>query len=290
MGFLSKIFGKKNVREREEEPAVISVLSEDERMLWAIEKAGYTLWYFESCLKENLPGQEYFCVKVRFEQDGHIEHLWLNEPDFDEEGNLYGVVGNEPVNINKIKIGQKIGVDRSMISDWLIVESGCLVGGYTIRTIRESIPQEEWETFDQKINMYIDAGADYFKVDFDTPEGAILSIQQAFNDHDLDKVISCKDFYIEAKLLLKDQQVNSDEELIVATADALEDSFIKMIHELGMPSFHEVKSAFIRREKLDDHHWIITEVCTYPDGGEGSQRLSTYKTSEGWKVLGVEGD
>jgi len=46
-----------------------------------------------------------------------------------------------------------------------------------------------------------------------------------------------------------------------------------------------LKQAFPKREKISDEHFIITEVCYYPDGGKSVQRLNTYKSTDGWKVL-----
>ncbi|SHE69410.1 YegJ family protein [Pedobacter caeni] len=289
MGLLSRFFGKNKVVERSAEPDLVYIPNEDERMNWAMEKAGLTLWYFENSLKSPSAGQEYFSIKVMIEDEGQVEHIWLTAPDFDEEGNLFGEVGNEPVQVKNVKLGQKIGVMRTLISDWMIVEHGRLIGGYTIRAIREGIPETERTSFDESIGLLIDVGIDHFKADFDTPEGAILSLEQAYQEKDIDKALACKDFYQEAKLMLSSLDFQMEEEMIISTSEALAISFVSYIEKEGMPDFSNINRAFTNREKINDNYWIITEVCTYPDGGNSVQRLQTYKTAQGWRVLGVAG-
>ncbi|RZK21726.1 MAG: DUF2314 domain-containing protein [Pedobacter sp.] len=285
MGLLSKIFGKKNVEERQGEPDMMYVSNEDERMNWAIEKANLTLWYFEQSLENPQSYQVYFSIKVKIIDGENGEHIWLTEPHFDAEGNLYGTVGNEPVDVTTVKLNQKIGIDRNLISDWMILENGRLIGGYTIRAIRDGIPNEEKSAFDSGIGLYIDEGVDHFKADLDTPEGAILSLEKAYSQKNLDAAIACKDFKEEAKLMLSSTSMPQDEEIIQQMAEVLELSFVNNLQEHGFPDFTGLQSAF-HREPIDNHHYIITEICWFPDGGKSIQRLNTFKSDSGWKVLG----
>lgn len=294
MGLLSKIFGKKNVAERKGEPTMVYIPQEDERMNWAIEKANLTLWYFEESLVQPKSSQTYFSIKVRI-IDGEIsEHIWLTEPSFDESGNLFGIVGNVPVDVTTVQADQKIGVDRDYISDWMIIEEGRLIGGYTIRAIRDGIPDQDKPQFDESIGLYIDEGVDHFKANDETPEGAILALEKAYSEQNMDAALACKDFYEEAKSMLSTLSIELDEEMIANTAEVLELSFVKNIEENGFPNFSDLQNAFpIRegilqiREKVDDTHYIITEVCWYPDGGISVQKLNTFKSASGWKVLGL---
>lgn len=288
MGLLSKIFGKKNVAEREGEPAMVYIPNEDERMNWAMEKANLTLWYFEESLKKRQQHQNYFSIKVQI-MDGEIgEHIWLTEPHFDEDGNLFGTIGNEPVNVKTVRLDQKIGIDREFISDWMIIEGGRLVGGYTLRAIRDGIPEEQKPEFDNNMGIYIDEGVDYFKANFDTPEGAILSLENAYDAQNIDEALACKDFYTEAKLMVsKMEKLAGDENIVKQTAELLELSFIKHIKENGWPVFNDIRRAFTIREKVSEVYWIITEICWYPDGEKSMQKLGTSRTSNGWKVVGL---
>ncbi|WP_029285062.1 YegJ family protein [Pedobacter sp. R20-19] len=287
MGLLSKIFGKKNVAERKGEPTMVYIPEEDEGMNWAIEKANLTLWYFEESLSQPKSHQTYFSIKVKI-MDGEIsEHIWLIDPSFDESGNLFGVIGNVPVDVKTVQVDQKIGIDRSYISDWMIIEQGRLIGGYTIRAIRDGIPDTDKAQFDKSIGLFIDEGVDHFKTDFKTPEGAILSLEKAYDNQDLEAALACKDFNEEAKIMLSTLSMEIDEEMVSNTAEVLELSFINNIKEHGFPNFSNLQNAFPVREKIDDTHYIITEVCWFPDGGISIQKLNTYKSAAGWKVLGL---
>ena len=132
---------------------MIDVASEDERMKWGIEKANHTLHHFEKCLSAPAPNQQYFSIKIRLEDQGKVEHLWLSEPSFDEEGNLFGVVSNEPIDVKTVKFNQKIGIDRGKVSDWMIIENGRLIGGYTIRAIRDGLSGDALKQFDMSLGL-----------------------------------------------------------------------------------------------------------------------------------------
>lgn len=292
MGLFSKLFGSKNeenseIVSRSGEPDVYYMPSESERMNWAIEKANLTLHYFEECLKKPKKGQSYFSIKVKIIDRENIEHIWLTQPEFDNEGNLFGVVGNDPVDVTTVKLNQRIGIDRKLVSDWMIIENGRLIGGYTIRAIRDAYTGRDLANFDKSLGgMTIDDGEDWFKADFTTPEGAILSIENAYDEGNMDKILACKDFNIEAKLMLsKMKDMPIDDELLKQTAEVLKLSFLKFSQE-GLPSFKGVKRAFPIREKISVEHFIITEVCYYADKTKSKQRLNTYLTRNGWRVLG----
>lgn len=288
MGFLSSFFRKGSFLEEKKVFGLGYIPGEGEEMRWAMEKARLTLWYFEEHLKRPTPGQDYFSIKVMVKEDQLVEHLWLTAPDFDEEGNLYGKVGNEPIQVKNIKLGQEIGVGRFLISDWMIVEQGTLLGGYTIRAIRDGLPQGERQFFDEAIGIAIDAGADHFIPNFNTPEGAITALEAAYANQDIEGAISCKDFYEEARLLLLsiDRKLDT-KEMIQETSEALEAAFIETLQKTGMPDFSKTRRAFTKREKFAEDAYVITEVCTYPNGIVSKQKLFTLNTGLGWKVIGI---
>ncbi|MDF1694770.1 MAG: DUF2314 domain-containing protein [Saprospiraceae bacterium] len=294
MGLFSWLFGKKEsaskVRKRKDEPDVVNVESSDDKMNWAIEKANLTLHYFEACLQNPKPGQSYLSIKVRIVDGQKVEHLWLKEPSFDAEGNLFGVVGNEPIDVTTVKFGQKIGIDRELISDWMIVENGRLIGGYTIRAIRSNYTGKDLENFDRSLGgIHVDYGEDYFLPSDKTPEGAIVQLEEAYNEDNIEKALSCKDFTKEAELMLaKLKKENVGEEIVQKTAEVLKMAFISSLQENGMPKFNGIKRAFPKREKVSDQHMIVTEVCYYPDGNSSIQRMNTYKIGDHWKVMAPE--
>jgi len=288
MGLFSKFFGKRNKVDLEEQLPLVHISDDDERMNWAIEKANATLHYFQNSLLEPYPQQQYFSVKVLIDDGKNQEHLWLTSPSFDDEGNLYGVVGNKPIYVNSVAINQKIGIDPRFISDWMIIEDGRLIGGYTIRAIRDGKQPHEWADFDRQIGLYIDEGIDYFVHDFSTPEGAILCLEDAYDELDIEKALACKNFEEEARLLLmKMNDRFSGNEILQTTADILRASFIKSLEKDGFPVFKDLQRAYPYRKKITDKLYLITEICIFPDGGKTKQQIYTFKGEDGWRVLNI---
>jgi uncharacterized protein YegJ (DUF2314 family) len=290
MGLLSKFFGKRTetTTTNEEQLPVVRVAGTDERMNWAIEKANLTLEYFRDSLCEPTPGQQYFSVKVMIDDGVNKEYLWLTNPSFDDEGNLYGVVGNKPVLVKSVDVNQRIGIDPQFISDWMIIEDGRLIGGYTIRAIRDGLPKEEWADFDKQVGLFIDEGIDYFPHDFSTPEGAILCLEDAYDEQDLEMAVACKNFTEEARLLLmKMKDWGSGNDILETTAEVLRLGFIKNLLEQGFPVFKDIRRAYPHRKRITDNLYLITEICIYPDGGKSSQQLYTFREEDGWRVLNV---
>lgn len=299
MGFFSKLFGnskdkqpKKGTGTSEPDSNIIDVGNDDERMNFGIEKAKHTLNYFKNSLKSPSQGQVYFSVKVRFEDNGMIEHIWLVEPEFDSDGNLFGKVGNVPRDIKTISINQKIGVAELNISDWMIFEKGILIGGYTIRAIRNGLPKDQVAGFDRSLGgIVIDEGEDHFDMDRSTPEGAILSIENAYSLNNMDQILEYKNFKREALVMLAGRE-NIDktnlEELASSVSKALESEFLSSFTKNGFPNFNGVKRSFPLRDKINDKHFIITEICRYPDGSQSIQKINTYLEVGGWIVMHPE--
>lgn len=274
---------------RESNINVYDVENQSEVMIWAIQKARITWHFFEESFTRPLPHQEYFSVKVKVTDisDGSVEHLWVANLKRNEDGQLYGEIANEPVDVQCVELGQYIRIYDDVISDWMIVESnGRLIGGYTIRAIRDELPETEVPEFDKNLGgIYIDEGVDHIKPSFDTPEGAINALEYAYNQQDMEKVLACKDFIKEAELMLNPTEQEIDSALLEPTAEVFQLTFMQNIQEHGFPDFSDIISkAFTKREFVGKNHYIITQICTYKNG-KTVDRLHTYQTEHGWRVL-----
>lgn len=293
MRIFKKLFGRKKVTEkivekRKGQPDVHYIADEDERMNWAMEKAKLTFGYFKECVQNPKENQAYFSVKARIEDNGIIEHVWLGEPNFDADGNIYGIVGNLPTNVTNVTLNEKIGISEKEVSDWMIIDNARLIGGYTIRAIRDGMKGKELENFDNSLGMIIDEGEDYFELNYDTPEGALLSLEEAYTNNDLEKAVESKNFFKEAELMLANMsEITMDSEILDKTAEVLKLSFIQHMQENGMPNFVGVKRAFLREFKSEDL-CLLTEICTFPDGSKTVDKVNIYKSNGQWKVLNGE--
>jgi hypothetical protein len=128
--------------------------------------------------------------------------------------------------------------------------------------------------------------ASSFTADFTTPEGAILCLENAYKNKDINTAIKCKDFKIEAKLMLQklNNSLDNDPEVVNKTAETLELSF-KKFTTASWPDFKGIKSHFVSKEPHSDKIMIITEIFKYPDGSTSKQKILVAETPIGWRVL-----
>lgn len=152
---LLSFIGCKNSDKAEiENQSTINVESDDKEMSAAIEKANQTLTDFNAVLSN--PKIEVKSLKVKFEtSNGGGEHIWLADVEY-KNGKYSGILDNEPEYITEYKIGDKIEVDNSKISDWMYIENGKLIGGYTIKLLRARMTEAERKQFDAESGMQID--------------------------------------------------------------------------------------------------------------------------------------
>lgn len=265
---------------------VFDVGKADQQMNWAMEKARLTLPYFKRSLLDPQPEQYGFSLKVRLEDANGVEHIWMNDLSIDEDGIFYGIIDSDPVTVKSVVAGTKIGIDLANISDWLIVEDGRLIGGYTIRVYRESLGQQEKLHFDQGFGIVIDYGVDHFPHDFSTPEGAILCLEDAYTNGDVEAACACKDFPTEARMLLSrvPGMEEADEDMVTQTAELLKLSFEAHLKANDLVSFEGVQRAFPEREFIDKDTVVITEICYHPDGRSTVDRLVVTRFGEEWRV------
>ncbi|MFO0935824.1 MAG: DUF2314 domain-containing protein [Gemmataceae bacterium] len=141
--------GKKPIEDK-----VILVSSSDSKMNAAMEKARQTIQTFIQELKSPKTGQSGFSVKVGLTENGKTEHMWLAPVEFDGK-KFHGVINNDPEFLKTYKLGQKIDVELSNISDWMYIENRVLMGGYTIRVLRDMMPAKERAEFDQAMPFQI---------------------------------------------------------------------------------------------------------------------------------------
>ena len=141
--------------EREGEPAVHMISSDDPEMNSAIEQARASVTTFITSLQNPGQNQTYFSVKARIVDGEYSEHIWLYDVSYD--GNQFsGKIGNNPLNVKNVSLGDKLTLDPSEISDWMIIENNKLVGGYTLRVLRNRLSEEERKKFDESLPFTID--------------------------------------------------------------------------------------------------------------------------------------
>ena len=129
--------------------------ADDREMNAAMAKARDTLGQFEERLANPTPTQTMAIIKGRFTEGDMVEHMWLNEIVVTPAG-YRGVLGNDPYELTNVKAGSTLVVPRERVSDWIVVDDGKLIGGYTMRVLRSRLPENERAAFDEQNGIRIE--------------------------------------------------------------------------------------------------------------------------------------
>lgn len=127
------------------------------KILEAFKKAQETFKFFWRELyweyRRIVPALDLACVKLAFSQQFPgdenltVEHMWINEIDFDGE-NVYGILVNQPNELTNVKNGDTVSIPLEQISDWLFASVGKTYGGFTIHAMRSEMTKKEMEEHD----------------------------------------------------------------------------------------------------------------------------------------------
>lgn len=125
--------------------------------------------------------------------------------------------------------------------------------------------------------------------DLSTPESAILSLEDAYRAADMEAALKCKDFDVEAKLMLEkvNTELSDDPELLQQTAEVLKLGFMAEMKEKGFPDFRGITSTFSNQKPYQGRDDIveITETCNHGNGQTTTNQLTVAKTAAGWKMV-----
>lgn len=126
---------------------VMYFTKQDAEMNAAIRQAQDTLDDFIGHLQKPQPTQKGFSIKARFpyDADNNYEHIWLVDVSY--TGVVFkGRIGNDRLfYVKDLKYGDVVTIAREDVSDWMFVEDGKLVGGFTFRVIWNRMSPQERE-------------------------------------------------------------------------------------------------------------------------------------------------
>lgn len=154
--FLFACQNDSKVIKREGEPDISRIEGDDSVMNKAIEQANYTLTQFDKALSSNDTTLVALALKMRFgTPEGGGEHIWMTDITR-KDNQYYGVVGNLPSSTMEVKMGDRVMIPKDKISDWMYIKNGKLIGGYTIRAIRDQLSEAEQKAFDDENGFEVD--------------------------------------------------------------------------------------------------------------------------------------
>jgi uncharacterized protein YegJ (DUF2314 family) len=128
------------------------VEEEDPEMTTAIQAAKNTLNRFDSALTSENEKFSEFALKQRFETISGSEHIWVGSV-YVKDGNYYGFLANQPDKIPGLQMGDSLKIDKEKISDWKYQIGNKVIGGFTIRLLRDKYSDEEKKQFDKETGL-----------------------------------------------------------------------------------------------------------------------------------------
>ena len=125
-------------------------------------------------------------------------------------------------------------------------------------------------------------------MDFTTPEGAILCLEDAYRKHDIEAAVACRDFATEARLWLQQKQSYSSDlltQMLPEITKTMERSYRESMTTLWPIEWEKAQSYFPKREPNAEGVVVVSEVTRGPDGSLLRQRLLVAETPKGWRVV-----
>ena len=130
-------------------------VASDQKMHSAIDRARASVGNFTTALKSPKSNQSEFQICAGFTDGQKLEYLWIRDIQFD--GKFFsGRIGEEPQDVKIVQRAQRVTIAPARIADWMYSENGMLVGGYTLRAIRESLSPAERVALDNSVPFAID--------------------------------------------------------------------------------------------------------------------------------------
>lgn len=135
--------------------SIPTIVGTDEGLDSAIQQARASLHTFIETITTPHADRTFVAIKVRFyPPDALPQDIWVDDVTY-TDGVLRGNMGDDIPSL-KLEAGEKITIDERDILDWMIVENGKLIGGYTIRLAVERMSPEERERFLETLDYSIE--------------------------------------------------------------------------------------------------------------------------------------
>ncbi len=134
---------------------VVMFKDDDAGMATAIAQSRQTVDTFISRLSKPATPDDFITVKFALPTtDGSLEHIWCENVQFAAD-TFTATIANDPLD-KQYKFGQQVSARKNEISDWMYVQDGKLVGGYTIRYAYSKMPPDEQRTFRENVPFQLD--------------------------------------------------------------------------------------------------------------------------------------
>ncbi len=116
--------------------AVIQVATDDPDMRLAIQEARSRWPEFQAAFAKRHP-EQHFSVKGPITRGERTEHIWIEVTAISGE-EVRGRLGNDPVDLAGLKLGDAVALPIEAVEDWLYVLTDQPVGGFTIPAVNSA--------------------------------------------------------------------------------------------------------------------------------------------------------
>jgi uncharacterized protein YegJ (DUF2314 family) len=126
----------------------VAVPRGDPDILKATQSARETLTQFIERVRSPTLGQAYQAVEIKLDVGHRAEYIWV-EIDGVQDGRLLGklpIAGNSSESDGS---NTQASISPDDVHDWMIVDEGRLVGGYTLRVMYAKMDAEQRRNFDE---------------------------------------------------------------------------------------------------------------------------------------------
>ena len=126
------------------------------------------------------------------------------------------------------------------------------------------------------------------KMDFSTPEGAILCLEDAYRRRDVEAAVACRDFALEAKIWLQERgNLNKQRqaEMLPEVTGTMERACRNGMAKNLAIDWERAKSYFPNREPHREGMVVVSEITNLPGGNLLRQRFLAAETAKGWRVV-----
>ena len=136
-------------------PSTSATSSKDTELASAVTQARGSLDEFVTRIAAPHANRTFVAVKVRFAPPGESpQDIWVDEVTY-INGVFRGTMGDDIPSL-RLEAGEKVTIKEEDIVDWMLVEDGKLVGGYTIRLALQRMSPEEREQFLETLDYTIE--------------------------------------------------------------------------------------------------------------------------------------
>jgi uncharacterized protein YegJ (DUF2314 family) len=114
----------------------------------ATREARDRLPFFLARVQHPLATQNTASAKVRLLEGTREEQMWLSDLSLDGKL-LHGRLNDTPVAMTRLHANDTLSVPVADLTDWLIMDSSRLCGGYSLRVVRRFLPAAQQARFDK---------------------------------------------------------------------------------------------------------------------------------------------